>query len=348
MTTMSRGPVRFGFLGAGGIAHSALAPAVHAAQGAVLHAGAARDPGRVATLEPAGPCYGDYRALLADDDVEVVYISLSNDLHAEWTVAALQAGKHVLCEKPLALDVAQTRRMVDAADAAGLMLVEAFWYRWHPRMRRLEELVGGGALGELTGIDAEFSFRADWTGAAAANYRLDPAKGGGGLYDVGCYAASLVHTALDAAGRGGDLDVVQARADLGPTGVDLDATATLRPSGAGAPDARIRCGIAVHDLQSVAVAGASAAVRFGSAGVAERDDEAFTSRQRPSALTITSADGSEVVERFAPVDPYRLMVEQVARAVRGEEAWLVPARHSLEVATTLEAVRTAVGVGTPG
>ncbi|MFN8076655.1 MAG: Gfo/Idh/MocA family oxidoreductase [Kineosporiaceae bacterium] len=350
MTTMSGSPVRFGFLGAGGIAHSALAPAVHAADGAVLHAGAARDPQRVHSLEPAGPAYGDYNALLADDDVEVVYISLSNDLHAPWTLAALEAGKHVLCEKPLGLDAAQTRAMVDAAAAAGRMLVEAFWYRWHPRTRRLESLLAAGDLGELVGVDTEFSFRSDWTGTAATNYRLDPTKGGGGLYDVGCYAVSLVHTALDAAGRGGPLDVVAAEAVLGPTGVDVDATATLRPSGAGeqAPAARLRCGISVHDLQAIAVTGTQGRAVFGAAGVAEREDPAFTSWHMPAFLTVHPAGGGEaVVERFEPVDPYRLMVEQLARAVRGQDAWLVPGSHSVAVAQTLDDVR-AEAVGSDG
>lgn len=123
--------VGFGFLGAGMIATTALSPAVHAADGAHLQAVAARDIDRARSLEPAGKAYDDYSAVLADDTVDVVYIALANDAHERWTLAALEAGKHVLCEKPLGLDVAQVRRMTDAAAAADRLLVEAFWYRWH-------------------------------------------------------------------------------------------------------------------------------------------------------------------------------------------------------------------------
>ena len=123
-------PVRWGFLGAGGIARTALAPAVAAASGAVLHAVAARDPARAAALGPVR-AYGDYAALLADDDVDAVYVALHNDAHLPWTLAALAAGKHVLCEKPLGLSAAEVDQM--AAAAGDRLVVEASWYRWHPR-----------------------------------------------------------------------------------------------------------------------------------------------------------------------------------------------------------------------
>src|SRR4051794_3004181 len=179
-------PVRFGFLGAGRIAHRALGPAVHAARGAQLQAVAARDAARGQTLQPAGQVYTDYAELLADPAVEAVYISLTNDNHRPWTLAALAAGKHVLCEKPLGLDRAEVVEMVDAAVAADRLLVEAFWYRWHPRTRRLEQLVTSGALGPIVGLETEFSYHgSDHT---PGEFRLDPKLGGGGLYDVGCYA----------------------------------------------------------------------------------------------------------------------------------------------------------------
>ncbi len=330
--------VRFGFLGAGWIAHRALAPAVHAADGARLQVVAARDVARAAGLEPAGRAVDDYRAVLEDPDVDVVYISLSNEAHRPWALAALQAGKHVLCEKPLGLDAAEVAEMLSAAEAAGRLLVEAFWYRWHPRTRRLEHLLGEGALGSVRTVQAEFSFDGGDDPRMAGNFRLDPSRGGGALYDVGCYAVSAAHLAL-----GPRLDVERVSATVGPTGVDLATTAWLRsvPPLTAAAEAVVRCGIAIPDRQRLTVAGEAATVDFAVG-------EAFANWHQPSALTITTPEGRTRSEEFAPVDPYRLMVEAVASRVRGEDAYLVGAGHSRDVATTLDAIRATARAMTTG
>jgi predicted dehydrogenase len=329
--------VRFGFLGAGWIAHRALAPAVHAADGARLQAVAARDPARAAELRPSGRSYTDYRAVLDDPEVDVVYISLSNEAHRPWTLAALAAGKHVLCEKPLGLDAAEVSQLLAAARAADRLLVEAFWYRWHPRTRRLEQLLGEGALGPVRQVETEFSFDGGDDPRMAGNFRLDPGRGGGALYDVGCYAISAAHLAL-----GPVLAVERAQARFAGSGagsgagVDVAATAWLTAGGAEQGGrAVVRCGIAEPDRQQLRVAGDAATVDFSTG-------EAFTSWHQASALTITIPDGAVRVEQFAPVDPYRLMVEAVAARVNGREAYLVGDGHSLQVAATLDAVRAAV------
>jgi predicted dehydrogenase len=330
--------VRFGFLGAGGIAARALAPAVHAADGAVLQAAAARDPARAAALGPAGRSYGDYRALLEDPEVDVVYISLSNEAHRPWTLAALAAGKHVLCEKPLGLDAGEVAAVVAAANASERLLVEAFWYRWHPRTRRLEELVAEGALGPVVEVEADFSYDGDPTGEG---YRLDPARGGGALYDVGCYAVSAAHLVL-----GPSLTVVDVAQTRGPTGVDLETVARLRVDEGVEAGARatVRCGIAVPDRQVLRAVGQGATVEFA-------DGEAFGNWHAPSSLRITTPDGGVRLEEFAPVDAYRLMVSAVAARVRGEDAFVVGLDHSRQVAATMDAVtRAAVDTraGDPG
>ena len=330
-------PVRFGFLGAGWIAQRALAPAVHAADGAVLQAVAARDVDRAARLEPAGRSYGDYAALLADPDVDVVYVNLSNDAHLPWTLAALAAGKHVLCEKPLGLDVDQVATMLDAAAAADRLLVEAFWYRWHPRTRRLEELLRSGGLGPIRAVEAEFSFAGRGDPRMAGNFRLDPTRGGGALYDVGCYALSAVHLAL-----GADVVVGEISGEVSSLGVDLAAEVRLHRAGpadggpvggpAGERVAVARCGVWDVDRQQLSVTGEAARLDFTTG-------EAFSNRHEPSALTITTPDRSVRVEEFAPVDPYRLMVEAVSARVRGGTPFLVPPEHSQQVATSLQAAR---------
>jgi predicted dehydrogenase len=313
------GDVRLGFLGAGMIVRNALAPAVHAASGVVLQAAAARDPERARALEPAGGVHGDYRALLADPDVDVVYVGLDNAGHLPWALAALEAGKHVLCEKPIALDPAALETLVAAAREADRLLVEAFWYRWHPRTRRLEQLLAQGALGPLSAVEADFSFAGAGDGDPRAHYRLDPDRGGGALYDVGCYALSAAHLAF-----GARLKPVSAIRRGGPTGVDLQSWGELRmPDGAGAS---IGCGMSGLDRQVVSVTGAAARVDFGA--------PAFTALDRPADLSITTPDGAVRTESFAPVNPYRLMVEAVAARVRGEDAFLPGLEHSRQVAAS--------------
>jgi xylose dehydrogenase (NAD/NADP) len=324
----TQGSVGFGFIGAGAIAKRALGPAVHAADGAHLQAVAARDAGRAAALEPAGGTYGSYEELLADDAVDVVYISLNNDSHKPWVLASLAAGKHVLCEKPLGLTPAEVAEMTAASAAAGKLLVEAFWYRWHPRTRRLEELVGQGGLGPLESLELDFSFDGPRDADPGAAYRYDPARGGGALYDVGCYTLSVAHTLL-----GPWLTVEEATQDTGPTGVDLAAHARLRAPGGTAVD--VRCGIAVPDRQQIKVTGQAATLEFS--------DPAFMAWHQPSALTITTPDGATRIEEFAPVDAYRLMAEAVAARVRGEPAFLVGLDHTAQVAATTAAVRRALG-----
>ncbi|MGJ7440194.1 Gfo/Idh/MocA family protein [Aquipuribacter sp. MA13-6] len=370
MSTTSRsdpgrtGSTGFGFLGAGGIATGALAPAVHAADGAHLQAVAARSQQRAAALEPAGRAYDDYAAVLADETVDVVYVALSNDLHERWTVAALEAGKHVLCEKPLGLDAAQVRRMTDAAAAADRLLVEAWWYRWHPRTLRAVDLVRSGALGRVVRVETEFSFDADLTG----NYRVDPTRGGGGIYDVGCYAVDAARWALQA----GPLEVLSAEGEV-RDGVDVRASARLGlphrgdaatgsgavvPPGApaapapvdgpgaapGLPDepvAEVRCGIGTRPEQLVAVYGERATMVLGG--------ESFATKDVPCSLFLHPVDGRTgrvegggTREDFPAVDPYRLMVEAVAAAVRGEDVWLPTAQDSLDIAHVTDAFRALV------
>ena len=201
-------PVRWGFLGAGNIATKALGPAVRASYNGVLTAVAARDVQRAQALGATfGPAvgtpvtyYSSYEALVADPAVEAVYISLPNDAHKPWTEAALAAGKHVLCEKPLGARPAEVDSMTAAAEAAGRHLVEASWYRWHPRVRLAQQLLAEGAIGTVRHVTSVFTF----DGVAAGNYRLDPSKGGGALYDIGHYALSGAHVGLRrAAARGG-------------------------------------------------------------------------------------------------------------------------------------------------
>lgn len=155
--------------------------------------------------------------MLADDAVDVVYISLSNESHLAWCVKALEAGKHVLCEKPLALSPAQVDLIAEAAARAGRTVSEAMWYRWHPRMRAAERIAG--SFGHGAHIEATFAVhRADY-----GNYRWDPARGGGALYDLGGYVLSAV-----LAVNGWQAPrIVSSAMTTGPTGIDTSTAASL-------------------------------------------------------------------------------------------------------------------------
>ncbi len=159
-----------------------------------------------------------YPALLADDEVDVVYNPLPNSLHAEWTIRAAEAGKHVLCEKPLAISLDQVDAIEAAAEGAGVVVAEAFMYRHHPQTRKVVELVRGGAIGRLRRIRGAFSFNLSREG----DVRLVPELGGGSLWDVGCYPISYARLVA------GSLPVEAfGWAVTGPTGVDLSFTGQL-------------------------------------------------------------------------------------------------------------------------
>ena len=189
--------VRWGVLSPAKIAVNNVIPAMQRSQRCEVVAIASRDPERAAeTADRLGIArhHGSYEELLADPDVEAVYIPLPNHLHAEWTLRAAAAGKHVLCEKPLALSAAQAAEMVDGCRAAGVLLMEAFMYRLHPLWLRVRELVTTGAIGELEAIQIFFSYH----NVDPGNIRNIAEYGGGAVMDIGCYAINVARWMFDA------------------------------------------------------------------------------------------------------------------------------------------------------
>lgn len=215
---------RWAVLGAGGISGDFLRALPHAELGA-LHAVGARDATRARAFadEFGGAIAGTYDEILARDDVDAVYIGTVHTSHRELALAALAAGKAVLCEKPLGISVAETEEILAAAAAAGLPLVEAFKYRFGPFPDRLREIVGSGALGDIVEVETSIGFAAD----RGIPRLFDPLLAGGALLDAGCYPVSLAVGVAAWAGRLGTPTVVSADGVIGPTGVDEDATAEL-------------------------------------------------------------------------------------------------------------------------
>jgi predicted dehydrogenase len=185
------GRIRWGILSTANIALKRFIPGVRASNNGDVLAIASRSEARareVAAELSIPRAYGSYEALLADPEIDAVYIGLPNSMHAEWTIAAARAGKPVLCEKPLAVDATQAQAMLDECRTLGVPLMEAFMYRFHPQHARVRELLASGAIGELRAFRAAFTFSLEPFNSR--NVRLQPALAGGALMDVGCYAVN--------------------------------------------------------------------------------------------------------------------------------------------------------------
>ena len=308
--------VNWGFLGAGYVASRGLAPAVHASRGANLYAVASRDEERSATLEPER-VHATYKDLLADERVDAVYISLSNSQHLEWVTKSLEAGKHVLCEKPLGLNAAETEAMFASASRSGRLLVEAVWGRWHPRFARMVEIVASGAIGSIEHIETAFTFTSEMTD----NYRLNPLMGGGALLDVGCYQTHA-WVALNNGATG--LEIEDLSRAIGPTGVDLTTDVSVRINGS----------ITAHAVSSFALPSQQQFIVQGSTGSMHTGiGESFTTWNEASSLHI-----NDVVEEFGVTNAFVEMVENVSRVIEGEEGWIVPSADSIRVAHILDSI----------
>ncbi len=316
MSSAAGRDVKWGVLGAGWLVQTATGDAIHHAAGAQLYATGARDIAR-AQGTGAVVAYDNYQAVIDDPEVEAVYICLSNEAHLPWIRASIAAGKHVLCEKPMVLTEAEAAAAFAEADAAGVLLVEAVWSRWHPRMRRIIELASTGSLGEITNYLATFTF----DGVAPDNYRLSPEHGGGALYDVGIYP---LHGMFGVLPEVESVTVIEADYDRNERGVDLTTKATL--TWGGDTRSSIAGSFVMPASQRLTVIGTEGEVRV-------EDNEAFATHRKPTELMVNGH-----IESFPTTDAYQVMFEEVSACIRGEEGWLLPARDSLRVARTVDSL----------
>jgi xylose dehydrogenase (NAD/NADP) len=315
------GTVNWGFIGAGGLATGTTAKSLHNAHNANLFAAAARDKSRALGLSPK-IAYDSYEKLIQDPNIEAVYISLNNDAHLPWILKSLDAGKHVLCEKPMVLNAGETINAYAHAKDKGLLLVEAVWSLWHPRAQRIRELVSSNAIGSPTNYLGTFTF----DGVTKGNYRLDPNKGGGALYDVGIYPLHALVALLDEDTR---YSLTQAEKENHGEQVDMTMKAQFdfensHSKGSGA----IVSSFAMHPSQRFVLKGSEGEISLPK-------DQAFTSFNQASELTLT-VNGQKHTEHFAPVDPYQLMFENVSDRISGSGGWLPNPWQSVQVAKILD------------
>jgi predicted dehydrogenase len=297
--------LRWGILSTANIARTKVIPGIQGASGCRVVAIASRDPGQARQVagELGIPrAHGSYEALLADREVDAVYIPLPNHLHAEWTIAAVRAGKHVMCEKPLALTSSDAEAMVAAAEVSGVLLMEAFMYRLHPSWVAVGELVASGRIGRLVAIQSWFSYFND----DPTNIRNVRDFGGGALFDIGCYCINLSRLLFGS-------EPVTVQGSLvrdAQTGVDVLTTGLLEFE---VGLSSFTCSTRAEDDQRVHI--------YGTEGRISIEIPFNIPPDRPTHVFLTSGGDPPVnpaTERltFDPADPYRVEAEHFAAAVR--------------------------------
>ena len=323
---MSAAPaLRLGILGAANIARSFVA-AVGASTRVAVSAVASRDETKArgfAREFAIARHFGSYQALLADRDIDAVYIPLPNSLHAEWSIAAARAGKHVLCEKPLAATAAEARAMFDAARQHGVRLVEAYPYRAQPQTHKLREMLEAGVIGDLRLIQAAFGFSL----GGGENIRLNPQLAGGALMDVGAYPVSLVRMAAKAR------PIRTQAAAVWAGGVDRTLAATLEfTSGL---IAQINCSFDTCLHRQALIAGTKGLIQTTYLNHTASSAEAVI------GLRIgTGRDAVDSIVQTSPVNGFLAEAESFERLVReGPAGWSgITPEESIDVMVILEAI----------
>jgi xylose dehydrogenase (NAD/NADP) len=304
-----------------------LIPAIRAAQRAELVAVASRDRarGEAYAAEWGIPrVHGSYEAMLQDPKVDAIYISLPNSLHAEWTVRAAQAGKHVLCEKPLAITPAEVDRIIAAAQEAGVVVIEAVMYLHHPLLHRTRQLVQDGAVGQVTLLRGTLSFFLD----RPNDVRWIPELGGGSLWDVGSYPVSFCRWIA------GEPEQVFGWQTLGESGVDVSFAGLLRyVSGVlGVFD----CGFRHENRSEAQVVGTQGMLVF---------EQPYP--MGPNTRLLLRHNGEQETIARAEVDPYQCEVEALTAAVLDGEPVPVPLASSRANVATLLALYESARRGEP-
>jgi predicted dehydrogenase len=296
--------LHWGILSTANIAVEKVIPGMRRANRAEVLGIASRDRGRAeAAARQLGipRTYGSYEELLADADIDAVYVPLPNHLHAPWAIAAARAGKHVLCEKPLAMTAAEAQTIVDAGREAGVVIMEAFMYRQHPSWVAARELISAGRIGRLVAVDSWFSYHLEDPG----NIRNIRDFGGGALFDIGCYSVNLSRMLF-----GEEPTSVASFITRDPaSGVDILTSALLRfPGGI----ATFTCATQAEPDQRVSI--------YGTAGRIEIEIPFNIPPDLPTRVFVTAggdppvAPDTEILE-FAPADPYGVEADRFAEAV---------------------------------
>ena len=323
--------IRWGILSTANIGRRVI-PSFHKARNGVVAAICSRDAAKARAFadEVKIPtAYGSYEELLADPNIDAIYNPLPNDLHAEWSMKAADAGKPVLCEKPLTANAAEARQLVDYFKAKGLLLAEAFMYRFHPQTLRVKKMVEDGAVGPVQVINSSFTFRLRHTD----DIRLSKARAGGGLMDVGCYCLTIMRLVT-----GEEPEKLAAFARYNDDGVDVQTTVSLQfPSGVVG---HFDCGVQTSSKQTYDIRGSDGRIFVADAFVIPNSS--------PTTLRYWKDSEHEAIT-IPPADEYQLMLEDFSDSLLRGRAPLYPAEdgiRNMEVLDQLRALAEANSVRT--
>ena len=325
--------VRWGVLGTARIGRTKVIAGIRKGQRCEVAAIASRDEGtarRVAAELGIARAHGSYEALLDDPDIDAVYIPLPNHLHAEWTIAAARAGKHVLCEKPLALTPADAERMVAACRDASVLLMEAFMYRLHPSWEAVRQMVATGRIGQLRAVHSWFSYFND----DPADIRNRADSGGGALYDIGCYCVNLSRMLFGGEPERVDAAITWDRA----TGTDVVTTGLLGFARGGL--ATFGCSTRSEPDQQVHIYGTTGRISIGIPFNIPPDRETqvlVTHGGDPPVAPATD------VLTFPPIDQYAIQASRFADAVLDGAPLPTPPEDAIANARVIERIFEAAG-----
>jgi predicted dehydrogenase len=322
VNTMS--DVRWGILGAAKFAREHMGPALTLAPGGHVAALATSDPAKAEPFRAFAPglrVHDSYEALISDPAIDAVYIPLPNRLHVEWSLKAMRAGKHVLCEKPMTMEAGEFDALIAARDAAGVLAAEAYMIVHHPQWQRARQLLADGAVGRLWRIDVAFSFN----NRDAGNIRNQADMGGGGLRDIGVYVMGGARFAT-----GLEASDVRARIQW-ENGIDVYATISAR---FGEADYAAFTSIRMHPRQEV--------VLHGDAGVL-RLPVPFNARVFGEARLELQRGMETSVERWPAVNQYELQVTAFNRALRDGSPYPCPLEFSRGTQSMMDAAFASAG-----
>lgn len=323
--------LRWGVIGSAHIAVNSVIPAIQKSERGEVTAIASR--GIEKAQETAAKlnipkAYGSYEELLADPDIDAVYIPLPNHLHKEWTIKAAEAGKHVLCEKPAALNTEETIEMIEACKKAGVLFVEAFMYRLHPRVARVKEIVASGEIGDLRAVNGCFTFN---NAADAGNVRYRQEWGGGSIYDVGVYPFTAARLII---GTEPEAATVHAFFSEQHGGVDMQASGLIEF--AGGIGMTFDCGMWAAYRQGIEILGTEGRIEMKGA---------FTDSD---PIIVHTKDGSRSEGSYEGINNYTLQADHFAQAVFSESPYPYPPEDAIAnmrlVDACLQSARTRTRV----
>lgn len=320
--------VKWGILGTANIARWGMIPGMKKAENCELYAIAGRNPEKAKSFQEQygfEKAYGSYEELLSDEEVTAVYIPLPNDIHKKWVIAALKAGKHVLCEKPMAMNPEESKEMYRVAKECGRHLMEAYAYLHSPYVKSLKETVNSGIIGEVDYIESAFL-----TQGYKEDFRLHKELGGGAMYDLGCYCTTMILTLTDS-----DPDFVKAVAEFTDLGVDYLTAGLIRFENGVRASFNVGMNLGKdHDsrFDRLYIHGSKGSIR---------SDVEYNQEGEVSYRIYT--DGNETVKTVFVPNNYALEVEQLGRCILENETPYVTPEFSMKNAELIDRVLKEIG-----